>query len=117
MTQPATIFAPSAQLARVSCLAAGSAFVDIDYRENCRGALTEAAHFLAPARVVAYASPSDYALSRMRGTEPACHLFLQIDVIEIAFREAALLSALARSSSSPGALTLRSLELTSTSSP
>lgn len=70
-------------------------FVDSDYAENCREALSEVASFLAPARVVAYASVADYAVARLRGQQPAAHLFLQIDVVEVAFGEAASLSALA----------------------
>ena len=74
---------------------ANATFVDSDYREHCHGALAEMADYLAPSRVKAYTSAADYALARMRGIQPAAQLFLQIDVTEIAFEEAALLSTLA----------------------
>ena len=72
-----------------------AAFIDSDYAENCHGALREVADFLAPSRVIAYASAADYVHARLHGQQDAAHIFMQIDVVEVSLSEAATLSALA----------------------
>eukprot|EP00322_Chrysochromulina_rotalis_P015150 CAMPEP_0115871032 /NCGR_PEP_ID=MMETSP0287-20121206/22649_1 /TAXON_ID=412157 /ORGANISM="Chrysochromulina rotalis, Strain UIO044" /LENGTH=226 /DNA_ID=CAMNT_0003325805 /DNA_START=66 /DNA_END=746 /DNA_ORIENTATION=- len=74
---------------------AAATFVDLDYRENCQGALAEVAGYLAPAPVVAFASSAEYAVERLLGRQPAANLFAQIDCDDISFGEAVALSTIA----------------------
>lgn len=95
-----------------------AAFIDIDYgsgeqhppgashrREEerpCHHAIAAVASYLSPSEVVVFASAAEYALARLSGAQPSAHLFLQIDVTEVSFDEAAALSALALSDGGGG---------------
>ena len=86
------------QLQHIGFEIAAATFVDLDYgtSDACHGALAAMAEYLSPStHVIAFASTEEYALARLRGTQPAAHIFAQIDVAEVSFDEAAALSAIA----------------------
>jgi hypothetical protein len=81
---------------------ASATFIDSDYDgDACHGALAAMAEYLAPrAKLTAFASMASYALARLACAEGDAlqltgHVFVQIDVAEVGFDEAAALSALA----------------------
>ena len=78
---------------------ASATFVDPSYglpTSAGRQALADIASYLGPSvRVAAYDATTTFALARLVGLEPACHLFVQMDVARIMWPECAAVSAAA----------------------